>query len=140
MHCTHIPIRRLLCSPRCTVVVCFGFGFCFLCFVRIERRCLQSVQIPSQIAGSHWLLLLPLSPLLCRAEEEAEEARIAVEEAQAAAAGILGAFSSTTYQIRYNASVVIQVRSDSSLHSHSPVTTTMAWTASDATVCVDYMI
>jgi hypothetical protein len=89
-----------------------------------------------------WLTLAAATTtlLLCRAEEEAEEARIAVEEAQAAAAGILGAFSSTTYQIRYNASVVIQVRSDSSLHSHSPVTTTMAWTVSDATVCVDYMI
>ena len=81
-----------------------------------------------------WLTLAAATTtlLLCRAEEEAEEARIAVEEAQAAAAGILGAFSSTTYQIRYNASVVIQVRSVPSLHSHSPLPSTHARTHANA--------
>ena len=38
---------------------------------------------------------------LREAEEAAEVMRIAVEEAQAAAAGIMGSFSSTTYQTRY---------------------------------------
>lgn len=60
-----------------------------------------------------------------RAEEEAEAARVALEEVQAAAAGILGAFSSTTYQLRYNASVVIQVRIFLICHLRQTVTTCM---------------
>eukprot|EP01043_Picozoa_sp_COSAG02_P052806 COSAG02_NODE_5745_length_4072_cov_9.799899_6_plen_64_part_00 len=54
-----------------------------------------------------------------RAEEEAEAARTALEDAQAAAAGTLGVFSSTTYQLRSNASVVIQVRVFSDLPSET---------------------
>lgn len=87
------------------------------------RRCTRfSVIVTDQISRETALL----SPVLkcsrcpfnstlccCRAEEEVEAARSALEESQAAAAGILGAFSSTTYQLRYNASVVVQVRTHS---------------------------
>ena len=81
------------------------------------RRCAQKTWLKGKTVGLLVCSLLGAHSTIHfvswrRAEEEAEVARIALEEAQAAAAGIFGAFSSTTYQLRYNASVVIQVRFD----------------------------